>query len=257
MHRYLEKDFFLILEAMVKTQSHVRSVKYISPGEHAPRERIVYSAWSKFRDGNDLFNPLRSTAKLPDVTFQVLTPTFYSRFFHYSSPSAAIKAELLADPRARTAWCSDPEIFAAMVSKPLTISPVPMDWRWRVVCLVRCQPTETNYASETLWERFDGLSVSDQFVVARCTEQQHREYRRALLRLYLGEWMGGMFFGHHYGDLEQIGLSRDAVIRIHEATFKTFLALLVAASAKASGHDNLAVLAHTALDVWACLKEVI
>lgn len=200
-------------------------------------------------------------AKSPNVpiTFQVNSPTFYSRFFHYVSPDSAIQAELFAaDEQGRTAWCSDPVNFGSIFASPVEHKPNFPDWKWRILCMLRCPPAETNYAIKDAYHPFKGISVSDQFVVDHCTAQQLCDYHRILLRVYLGEWMGGFSFGSLSGDLELVSLSRDAVVRVYDALFKTALALstvvLVRSSQDVGGYSKLAMIAFAGLNLWACLK---
>lgn len=63
---------------------------------------------------------------------------------------------------------------------------------------------------------------------------QFRDYRRTLIRLYLGHWIGGFPLGSIKRDFELIGLSRDAILMIFEAFLKAGLALLSIFSAGSS-----------------------
>jgi hypothetical protein len=95
-----------------------------------------------------------------------------------------------------------------------------------------------------------------------CSPGEVRDCRRALLRVFLGEWLGGTIWPlklFSY-DIEPFGLSRDAVLRIYDAMIR---AVMVAATVKVvralqMGCDislvGVAGWAVTGVNLWACLK---
>ena len=61
-------------------------------------------------------------------------------------------------------------------------------------------------------------------MLERCGREEVRGYRRAVLRLFMGEWIGGVHFGplrRFTEDWEPYGLSRDGMLRVWDAVVKT------------------------------------
>ncbi|KAJ5454991.1 hypothetical protein N7530_012760 [Penicillium desertorum] len=113
--RSLETYFSRILSSLVRSQSRIKSVKYITSGEHCARTRIIHSYQQHSREkGPHCPDEEAKKEGLGQVVFKVNTPTFYSRFFHYKSPFAAMQSELLDDERTRTVWSSHPQEFTAL-----------------------------------------------------------------------------------------------------------------------------------------------
>ncbi|KAJ6118896.1 hypothetical protein N7471_013516 [Penicillium samsonianum] len=113
--RALEKYFSMILSSIVQSQSRIKSVKYITSGEHCARTRVMYSH-QQHSGEKAPHRPDEEASKeaLELIVFKVNTPTFYSRFFHYKSPFAAMQSELLDEERTRTVWSSHPQELAAL-----------------------------------------------------------------------------------------------------------------------------------------------
>jgi hypothetical protein len=202
---------------------------------------------------------------LEQVVFQVNTPTFYTRFFHYRSPFAAIQSELLDDVRTCTVWSSHPLEFAALFphESPDTLRET-VDWRWQIISTLRTPPVKTSFPRRIHYEPFKGSSVSDDLITSYCSGDQIREYQRALVRLFLGHWIGGFSIASIKGDFELIGLSRDAVLMVHEAFLKAGLASLVIkfAGIAVTKPVNITdmvwlVISVMALNSWASLKSLL
>lgn len=253
---------------MVKRQTHIRSVKYITSGEHCDRVRVFLSHEEHGHKQTlcSSYSDKKSKLKVHEqIVFQVNTPTFYTRFFHYRSPFAAIQSELLDDVRTRTVWSSHPLEFAALFldESPDTLRE-PADWRWQIISTLRTSPVKTSFPRRIHYEPFKGNSVSDDLITAYCSGDQIRDYQRALVRLFLGHRIGGFSIGRLKGDFELIGLSRDAVLMIYEAFLKAGLASLVIKSAglavtKPVNITNMLwlMISVMALNIWASLKYLL
>lgn len=101
-------------------------------------------------------------------------------------------------------------------------------WRWRLHSILRTAPVATNYARGTPHIYFKGLSDMDHWILEHCHLSESEDYRRAMLRVFLGERFGGTAgtagpLKRISDDLEPFGLSRDAVLRIYDATIKAFI----------------------------------
>jgi hypothetical protein len=202
---------------------------------------------------------------LEQIVFKVNTPAFYSRFFHYKSPFAAMQSELLDDERTRTVWSSHPQELAALFPHDLADTRrEPVDWRWRIISILRTAPTKTNFPRRITYEPCRGTALTDYLVMQQCPSDQIHDYRRTLIRLFLGHWIGGFPAGSiKEGDFELIGLSRDAILMLYEAFLKAgivSLGILLAGSSatKATNIANLlfAIFSLTGLNIWACLRSV-
>lgn len=243
-------------------------MKYVTSGEHCDRIRVIHarpqcsggqvSAWSidTIEETDDETHE--------QIVFQVNTPAFYSNFFHYRSPFAAIQSELLDEERTRTVWSSHPREFAALFPHDNgDIWRKPPDWRWRIISILRSAPTQTNFPRQTPYEPCNGISLTDSVVAQHCSDDDFRAYRRALIRNFLGHWIGGFPPGLiKGGDFELIGLSRDAVLRVHEAFLKAVMMTwaIDLAGNSAIGPANTTYLLSTVLGVtglsfWACFKS--
>jgi hypothetical protein len=99
----------------------------------------------------------------------------------------------------------------------------------------------------------------------QCSKDQLRNYKRALIRLFLGHWIGGLPIGStKEGDFELIGLSRDAILMIYEASLKVGLVIsaIFFVGKSAIEPANIAyllfaMLSIASLNIWACLKSIL
>ncbi len=123
-----------------------------------------------------------------------------------------------------------------------------------------------NFPTKKQYKSFSGLSSIDYWVLKRCSEEEVKEYRRAVLRVFVGEWIGGVNFGPmklFSHDLEPFGLSRDAVMRIYDAIFKgvVIVGAVTAVRGLESGCDCLSVglagWAVAGVNIWAWMKAVV
>ena len=238
-----------ILQRAVEGQSSIATVRYVTPGEHSPRVRFFQG---RTLSGGSI------PEKTQEITFQVNTPTFYSRFAHYQTPYRALEGELLDDERTRTTWCSAPEEFASLfhVFDQVTISPP--DWRWRLLEKLRCPPEPKNYEQNKPYQNFAGLSVADCWVLQNCNEIEQRDYRRSAIRIYLGERFGGVVLANG-AHPELLGVSHDGVLRIYEAWAKGLVTLLAVYSSYANSlrGEMVATVMLISINVWACLKMLL
>lgn len=261
----MEKYFFVVLSAIVKRQTAVKSVKYETPGEHCERIRVIYSnQYDKGAAGTGC--PMSGKQPVEEegqITFKVITPNFFARFFHYHSPFAAIRGELLDDVRTRTAWCSHPEEFASLFSSAQTDEFLEYpDWRWKVISTLRTAPSETNFPHQNPYQPCKGISLIDTLVLQDSTKDQIHDYRRGLIRLFLSHWMGSISWPVNT-DFELIGLSQDAIVTICEAFLKAALTILVLIASSTIAEDSLSIfhlplvfLALGGLNLWACFKSI-
>ena len=245
----MERYFVRILQQAVEGQSALARVRYVTPGEHSPRVRIFHGKGSS---GNS------DSEKTQEITFQVNTPTFYSRFAHYQTPYSALEGELLDDERTRTTWCTAPEEFVSLfhIFDQVTIaSPY---WRWRLLEKLRCPPEPKNYDQNKPYQSFTGLSAMDCWVLQNCTESEQRDYRRSAIRIYLGERFGGVVLANG-AHPELLGVSRDGVLRIYEAWAKGLVALVAVYSSYANSllGEIAAIVMLMSINVWACLKMLL
>lgn len=261
----MEEYFFLILSDAVGKQSRLKCIKYIASGEHSERVRLIHASHQNDSKVDD-----RATAERKDiqgyeqVVFQVTTPAFYSRFFHYHSPSAALERELLDESNTRTVWSSHPQEIFALFSHGSEGTRHPKDWRWDIISMLRTPPFKTNFPHRVPYELFGGMSQTDHWVLQHCSNHQVRKYQCTLLRLYLGNRIGGFSLGSIKGDLELIGLSRDAMLIVYDAIFKTGIATLAVNLLTSDGviKDGrllkllLCILSIAGLNLWACLKSI-
>ena len=254
----------------MKNQSRIKSLRYITSGDHCERIRIIHSRPRHPGEPDSIEAPTTKgetdRERSEQIDFQVNTPAFYSRFFHYRSPLAAIQSELLDDERTRTAWSSHPHEFAALFSHGHgDVWHQPPNWRWRLISILRGAPTLTNFPRQTVYEPCQGISLTDLVVTEHSSECQLRAYRRALIRLFLGRWIGGISIGPiKEGDFELIGLSRDAVLMVHDAFLKATLvtwAIFVGGNGAikpATTADLLCMMLGMAgLNLWACFKAML
>lgn len=247
--RTLERYFVRILQTAVSAQTGPTRVKYITPGEHCPRVRVL--------DNQQVLSHA-DFGKTSEITFQVNTPTFYSRFCHYKSAHSAIVGELLDDERTRTTWCSDPEGFAAMFNVS-NEGVTPPDWRWSFLERFRCPPELKNFEQKEPYQSFTGLSATDCWVLENCSSDEKREYRRSVIRVYLGERFGGVVLGPKGAHPELLGVSRDGVLRIYEAWAKGLVAALAVYSSQYSSPGTFAMggFAMASINLWASLKTIV
>ena len=104
----------------------------------------------------------------------------------------------------------------------------------------------------------------DKWIIDNCSPEHVREYRRALLRIFVGEWVGGAIFPltQFSDDLEPFGMSRDAVLRIYEAGFKTCIVVVAVENMRvleggcSAWNISLAGWLSVGLNIWAFLKTV-
>ena len=264
-----------MLKEAVENQSNMRQVKYVTPGEHSRLAQVFYSKSTVPKPCHklDVVESQRQDDPSPqscdvrndneEVSFQVTCPSFYSRSCHYSSLFAALQGELLSEKRARTSCCSEPQRFVDLFCPArhnVEELPAP-DWRWSMTCWLRRNPIPHNFASDEQCQSFKGLSSTDEWVIRHCTPIEQREYRRALLLIYLGQRFGGISIGAFEMDLELVGLSREGVLKIYEAVFKTLVVVgLTAVMARVGGpvffHPiGQRIVAVIFLYLWACFKS--
>jgi hypothetical protein len=275
VEKTLERHFRQMLKDQVENYPCPLTVIYKNPGEHSLREEKFTSPSTATSKDSSLAQP-KSAAPLSlpsEMTFQVLTPSFYHRFFHYQSASSALMSELLDNEElSHTAWSSHPSQFISFLSHSTTNTKEPVapasharqlglfqHLQWKTTAFLRPRVPELNYARKQRVLGFSGLSSMDLHVLEKRTPQGAQEYRRALLQVYLGERIGSNW--------EVIGLSTDAVLRIYDAMVKVVL-LELSAWAVISLIDNtsiggttfgsvgLTVLGATALNTWAIFKAL-
>ncbi|KAL5350993.1 hypothetical protein ACLOAV_004566 [Pseudogymnoascus australis] len=283
VERTLERSFRLILKSAVENHPSPLSVTYVTPGEHSKKSEIFRSvnAQEPIQKQSDLDASSTETEKLrnlsfgkdnspANIAFQVISPVFYSRFFHYDSPCSAFTGELLDDDRTRTVWSSDPNIFMSIFcstvtftgTKAITYSSVSNHWRWWLVSLLRTAPVATTFPHITPYRCFKGLSSMDHWILEHCLRSDAEEYRRAMLRIFIGEWIGGTAgpMKRFSNDLEPFGLSRDAVLRIYDATIKAFVVTMAVSLIRVlETESNMRVKGLVGwlvagANLWACLK---
>jgi hypothetical protein len=280
--RTLERSFRLILKATVENHPSPISVTYTTSGEHSHKSETFLSLAVLKPSDVDLpvsdgttTPPGSSSGEIkgpPAVTLHVISPIFYSRFFHYHSPQDALASELLDDVSTRTLWSSDPTLVASIfepTSKANFKSTEAIRYpssspirHWRLLSLLRAAPTATNFPRSTPYQPFKGLSFMDSWVLKNCSPEDVKDYRRALLRVFLGEWIGGTVWPLKLfsDDMEPFGLSRDAVLRIYDAVIRAGMVTATVEMGRVlqMGCDvSLAGVAGwvvTGLNLWACLK---
>jgi hypothetical protein len=203
-----------------------------------------------------------------DVTLQVISPIFYSRFFHYETLCTAVAGELLDHVQTRTVWASNPDLIISILGSTATAKKTgtgkdpTSGWRWRLLSIIRTAPVATNYARGTPYIYFKGLSDMDHWILKHCHLSESEDYRRAMLRVFLGERIGGTAgpLKRFSDDLEPFGLSRDAVLRIYDATIKALMVTMTVSSVKLLEGEHstwvigLAEWATAGLNLWACVK---
>jgi hypothetical protein len=171
---------------------------------------------------------------------------------------------LLDDERTWTVWLSHPQEFAALFPHDKgNIWREPPDWRWRIISILRSAPTRINFLRQTVYEPSNRISLTENVIAQHCSDDDFRAYRRALIRNFLGHWIGCFPLGFiKDGDFELIGLARGAVLRAHEAFLK---AAIVTWAINLAGHSAVGVtntsyllftmLSVTGLNLWACFKS--
>ena len=105
----------------------------------------------------------------------------------------------------------------------------------------------------------------DHWILEHCQLSEIEDYRRAMLRVFLGERIGGTAgpLKRFSDDLEPFGLSRDAVLRIYDAIIKAFVVTMTVSLVKLleGGHSiwviALVEWATAGLNLWARLKAYI
>jgi hypothetical protein len=96
----------------------------------------------------------------------------------------------------------------------------------------------------------------DLWVLEHCSPKEVKDYRRAVLRVFIGEWIGGTIgpLNRFSDDLEPFGLSRDAVLRIYDAVIKAATVAATTAVMRAPGYIGAAGWITIGVNLWACLK---
>jgi hypothetical protein len=277
----LERSFRLILKASIEAHPSPISLTYITPGEHSQKSEVFRSLdmqrssellrKAKVPSSEAEESPLPSSSDMIsplDVTLQVISPTFYSRFFHYETSCTAVAGELLDHVQTRTVWASNPDLIIFILGSTATAKKTGTDptgsngWRWRLLSILRTAPVATNYARGTPYNYFKGLSDMDHWILEHCNLSESEDYRRAMLRVFLGERIGGTAgpLKRFSNDLEPFGLSRDAVLRIYDASIKAFLVAITVSLVKLlEGEHSIWVIgsvewATAGLNFWACGK---
>ncbi|KAL5344820.1 hypothetical protein ACLOAV_010217 [Pseudogymnoascus australis] len=286
VERTLERSFRLILKNFVENHPLPLSLTYVTPGEHSNKSEAFRSlnAQEPRQKSSDLDAPPTDQGEPrtlsfgndngpPHIALQVISPVFYSNFFHYDSPCSAFTGELLDDHRTRTLWSSNPNLFMSIFystasftgTKPIAHSSVSNHWRWRLVSILRTAPVATNCPRSTPYKSFRGLSCMDHWILERCLRSEAENYRRAMLRIFIGEWIGGTAgpLKRFSNDLEPFGLSRDAVLRIYDATIKAFVVSTTVSLIRVleTGYNTqikgLVGWAVAGVNLWACLKAYV
>lgn len=280
--RTLERSFRLILKASVENYSSPITVTYITPGEHSRQSETFHSlATLKLSDvalpasTGIIMHPSSLAGdenSPPNVILRVISPIFYSRFFHYQSSHAAFAGELLDNACTRTLWSSDPSLFASIFSSTATASFTPIETisypsssnrrHWWLLSLLRGAPTTTNYPRSAPYDSFNGVSSMDRWVLEHCSPKEVKDYRRAILRVFIGEWIGGAAWPlkQFSDDLEPFGLSIDALLRIYDTIIKatTVTGAVEVMRMLDTGCDvwiiGVAGWITTGVNLWACLK---
>jgi hypothetical protein len=86
--------------------------------------------------------------------------------------------------------------------------------------MLRTAPPKTNLPRRTPYEACRGTSLTDTLVMQQCSNDQFRDYRRALVESFLGHWVGRFPLGFiKEADFELIGLSRGAILGIYELAY--------------------------------------
>lgn len=282
--RTLERSFRLILKASVEAHPSPISLTYITPGEHSQKSEVFRSL--NMQRSSELLHKVKDPSSeagespIPsssdnlsplDITLQVISPIFYSRFFHYETSCTAVAGELLDHVQTRTLWASNPDLITSILGSTATAKKYGTDptssngWRWRLLSILRTAPVATNYARGTPYIYFKGLSDMDHWILEQCHLSESEDYRRAMLRVFLGERIGGTAgpLRRFSDDLEPFGLSRDAVLRIYDATIKAFIVTMTVSLVKLlEGEHNTWVIglvewATAGLNLWACVKAYV
>ena len=277
--RKLERNFRLFLKSVVESHPVPIIITYKTPGEHSPKSETFQSGAASEKK-----TPI-TTVELPpspsdsetevtplNIVLQVISPTFYSRFFHYKSPSAALTGELLDEESTRTLWSSDPILLTSIFEtssiaqsaseKTPSYPKRSSKWQWQLLSYLRAPPLTINSLRRIQYQPFKGLSSMDYWSIEHLSSEEVKDYRRTLLRVFLGEWVGGAVFPLtiFFDDTEIFGLSRDGVLRIYDAIIK---AALVAACVKVMGMfgkecESWAVGAvgwiSAGVNIWDCFK---
>jgi hypothetical protein len=129
---------------------------------------------------------------------------------------------------------------------------------------LRKAPLSTNFPRKIPYRPFQGISDMDKWIIKSCSPQHVREYRRALLRVLIGEWIGGTFgpLARLSDNLELAGMSRDAVLRVYEAGVKACIVAAVVENRRVldgvcdTWNIRLARWLDAGLNLWALLKYV-
>jgi hypothetical protein len=258
----------------VENQSEITSVEYCSPCEHVPRVQIISQKQPAPPSPKSLSTPpptptIGSTSTSTSTSIQIISPSFYTRFFCYESPTAAFSRELLEDKKTCMADSSDRDAFVKLFAhgdEPDRRSVTPrkqLGWRWNLIFLLRSAPPPTAYSKTVAYNEFQGPSAMDDWVLRSCTADQIREYRRTLLRTYAGNWFGGFHLGVVSGDFNLFGLSREGALRMHEAWVKAGILTLSAKVVQMgvgmqdrSMWMGLAEITVVLLNLWACGKAL-
>lgn len=255
---------------------------YNTPGEHT-HQKESFSSFATFKNNNE--EPIQTDGTItpppshssdseirPVIDLHVISPMFYSRFFHYRTPCEAITNELLDDVRTRTLSSSDAELFASVFDHINTARTTLYDAvtypstthrrHWKLIELLRTAPIATNFPRSIQYQPFTGLSFMDKWILKNGSPEDIENHRRALLRVYAGEWIGGTIWPLKLfsDDMEPFGLSRDAVLRIYDAIFRASMAAATAEVVKSLNArcDNslvgIAGWVAAGINLWACLK---
>ncbi|RDW70958.1 hypothetical protein BP6252_07521 [Coleophoma cylindrospora] len=276
VERTLERSFRLILKSIVESHPAPISVTYLTPGEHSNKSEVFNSLVMSNASLGQLPTSNGSTTLSASegplrVDLQIISPIFYSRFFHYRSPLDAFTSELLDDDRTRTLWSSDPILFmsifntAGMNASASTEVFYPSGskrWHWWLLSFLRKAPIATNYPRKIAYESFDGLSSMDIWMLEHRSPREVKDYRRAILRIFIGEWIGGTVWplNQFSDDLEPFGLSRDAVLRLYDVSIRVAIATGMVEIFRGLTGCNVWIMGAAewmlaGVNLWACLKS--
>ncbi|KAI1207342.1 uncharacterized protein F4807DRAFT_185467 [Annulohypoxylon truncatum] len=185
--RQLEPLFRRYLKHLVEESRDPLIVKYIPSGiPDAPVETMM-------SNHNEENQRLAET-----MEFKILTPEFYSRFVHYAHDFEAVFSEL---NESHTIWVSEPGLLLKLFVKPLLPTPLQitsyLDYGYfTLIKKLRRRPERierplTSSQTSTTAPREDirgfRLSSMDGYVLAHEDNESRKEYRSAILRLFIAE----------------------------------------------------------------------
>lgn len=192
VEKELEGIFREYLRYLVQQSTTALVVKYVPSGVGAPTENMV-SPLAK--DGSK---------EIAELEFKVLTPVFYTRFVHYAHDFEAIFSEFR---ESCTISISNPDLLPSVVLKkppaPVRVGN-PIDYLYlRIIWHLRRRPDrierplrssdkpKSEPTNQTIVDIRDFRPSSmDGYVFTKATAETRRQYRSAVARIFLAEYMG-------------------------------------------------------------------